>query len=387
MNFSGTINQINFIIVFQGFFLAAGLLFLKKGDQTLNRILALLLITFSWSGFYYNIDMMGKMHSYTGIAYTNVISDYLYNPLMFLYVLRLTKKGLRFDAKIVLHFIPAFFMALYYLNYYFAPTSEKATIFERGYNYFPYDVAVFSYVNLIQLVVYLSISAAMLNRYGKAINQVYSNIVQRNHNWLKFILIINTIAAVICFFIYGTRLENLGLFLSVLSALLVYAIGYKMISAPPHLPEVEIESPVETINSLLVSESPSGKYERSGLSEERGMQLAEKIRRFMREEKPYLNPEINLRQLADLLGVPLHHVSQVLNQQIHKSFYDYVNEFRVEEVKSKLGDSANNHLTILAIGLDSGFNSKASFNSVFKKFTGKSPSAYKKAIFPEVADM
>jgi AraC-like DNA-binding protein len=74
-----------------------------------------------------------------------------------------------------------------------------------------------------------------------------------------------------------------------------------------------------------------------------------------------------------------HHLSQLLNQQLHITFYDYINQYRLEEVKQALWDPQEDHLTILALAFEAWFKSKSVFNEAFKKYTGITPSAYKKA--------
>ena len=100
----------------------------------------------------------------------------------------------------------------------------------------------------------------------------------------------------------------------------------------------------------------------------------------MQKEKLYLHETLSLRTLANRLQLDPNLVSYVLNNIFHKSFYDYVNEFRIEEVKRKIDDPAYSHFKIVEIAYECGFNSKATFNRVFKKLTGKSPSEYKKAL-------
>ncbi|MEW7279691.1 helix-turn-helix transcriptional regulator [Aquimarina sp. 2201CG1-2-11] len=99
---------------------------------------------------------------------------------------------------------------------------------------------------------------------------------------------------------------------------------------------------------------------------------------LMENEKPFLDPDLSLRSLAKLLEVKEKKLSAFLNQYLDISFYTYINEYRVNEVKEKLSDPANNHLKILAIAYDCGFNSKTSFNRIFKNTVGTSPSLYKK---------
>ncbi|MFD2593095.1 helix-turn-helix domain-containing protein [Aquimarina hainanensis] len=102
------------------------------------------------------------------------------------------------------------------------------------------------------------------------------------------------------------------------------------------------------------------------------------LKRIMREDKPFLDPNISLKSLASLVSITDKKLSALLNQYMNISFYDYINGYRVEEVKKKINDRTFDHLTLLAIAYDSGFNSKTSFNRIFKKIEGISPSEYKK---------
>jgi YesN/AraC family two-component response regulator len=105
---------------------------------------------------------------------------------------------------------------------------------------------------------------------------------------------------------------------------------------------------------------------------------AEGLNTLMQKEKLYLHETLSLRILAQRLNIEPNLVSHVLNSELRKSFYDYVNEFRIEEVKRKIDDPAYQHLKIVEVAYECGFNSKATFNRVFKKFTGKSPSDFRK---------
>ena len=382
---SDLLNQFNLIAVFQGFLLVIALLFLKKGNRSVNRILAITLLMFSWSGYYYTLDFMGKFLDYPYIAYTNFISDFMYNPLIYIYVLSITERNYRITGKTLLHFIPAALMFFYYFNFYFAPLSTREAIMQRGYNYFPWDVAVFSYANLLQLIIYITLIVVVIVRYRKKIVEFYSDIEKRTYNWLAFILVVNTTGAIFCFFFYGTMADVWNRMIGSVSSLFIYAIGYKMLSAPPHLPETEsVTAETDKISSQPSYDNSQPKYERTGLSEEKAKQAGEKLMEVMKSGKPYLEPELNLKQLADQMHVPAHQLSQVINQQFGKNFYDFVNAFRVEEVKSRIQNAAYANLTLLAIAFDSGFRSKAAFNSVFKKVTGVSPSEYKREVSREL---
>lgn len=123
----------------------------------------------------------------------------------------------------------------------------------------------------------------------------------------------------------------------------------------------------------------SRKYERSGLKEEYAKKIVNDVLEYMDDEKPYLNSSFTIYDLANDLNVSRHYVTQVLNQKLHKNFYTFVNEYRVKEFKRQLQDPQNGHYTIMALAFESGFNSKSSFNTVFKQLEKMTPSEFRKS--------
>jgi YesN/AraC family two-component response regulator len=106
-------------------------------------------------------------------------------------------------------------------------------------------------------------------------------------------------------------------------------------------------------------------------------EIATRILYMMEDEKIYREPELTLKNLAEKLQVPSYQVSQAINEGIKKSFYELVNRYRVEEAKKLLLDARSRNYTILSIGFEAGFNSKTTFNTVFKKFTGFTPTEFR----------
>jgi AraC-like DNA-binding protein len=98
---------------------------------------------------------------------------------------------------------------------------------------------------------------------------------------------------------------------------------------------------------------------------------------LMEKDKLYQETELTLQDLADKLKYPSYQVSQAINEGMKKTFYDLVNNYRVEEAKRLLQDPRNLNYTILSVGFEAGFNSKTTFNTVFKKFTGQTPSDFR----------
>ena len=127
-------------------------------------------------------------------------------------------------------------------------------------------------------------------------------------------------------------------------------------------------------------EEIKAKYHRSILNLEESQRLAVLLDDAIQKEQLYLNPDLNRSILASKIDVTPHTLSQLLNNHLQKSFSEYINEFRLKEAKQKLADPAYNDFTILAIAYESGFKSKSSFQRLFKKHTGTTPSLYKKEI-------
>jgi AraC-like DNA-binding protein len=122
------------------------------------------------------------------------------------------------------------------------------------------------------------------------------------------------------------------------------------------------------------------KYKKKLFSPELLVQNVQALNLLMTEKQPYLDPELSLRSLAQLLDLPPNHLSQLLNEGFDKNFSAFVNAYRLEAFKQKAADPTNQQFTILALAYDSGFNSKTVFNTFFKKELGKTPTAYWKEV-------
>jgi AraC-like DNA-binding protein len=101
---------------------------------------------------------------------------------------------------------------------------------------------------------------------------------------------------------------------------------------------------------------------------------------LLRNEKPYLDPQVSLSNLSEKLSISTKHLSQVINQSFNKNFFDFVNTYRIQEFQQILTDSRDDKLTVLEVMFQAGFNSKSSFNTAFKKETGLTPTEFRKTI-------
>jgi AraC-like DNA-binding protein len=150
---------------------------------------------------------------------------------------------------------------------------------------------------------------------------------------------------------------------------LVFYIGYFGIK------QENIFTTQEVVENLRTEEKGrSDKYKKSGMKSELVEELYGKLLKIMDEEKPYLDPRLSLTALAQLMEISPNQLSQIINQKASVNFHDFVNNYRVEEFIQNA--QKNKNFSLLALALDSGFNSKSSFNNIFKKQKGISPSKY-----------
>jgi YesN/AraC family two-component response regulator len=136
----------------------------------------------------------------------------------------------------------------------------------------------------------------------------------------------------------------------------------------------------QVLGEKTTFEGTKGRYKKSLLNKELLKKHHDQLKQLMLTNKPYLDENLTLRDLAEILRIPANQLSQVLNEGFDQNFAEFVNTHRLEMFKSKVADPNLRHLTILALAYESGFSSKTVFNTFFKKMMGKTPKAYWKEV-------
>jgi len=154
-----------------------------------------------------------------------------------------------------------------------------------------------------------------------------------------------------------------------LVVVLVYWTGYKLLQQ---------KSDVQTPIPLEETRETYQKYSKTGLDATESKSIAARVEKYMESEKPHLDPSLTLPELGNLLSLSKHQLSQVINQEFQVNFFEFLNNYRIAEFKKQTVNPDNAHLSLLGIAFESGFNSKATFNQVFKKKEGMTPSAFLK---------
>ncbi|MHB9056926.1 MAG: helix-turn-helix domain-containing protein, partial [Paludibacteraceae bacterium] len=201
----------------------------------------------------------------------------------------------------------------------------------------------------------------------------------QNLNWLLFVSIFYIVYCIIAI-ILGVTSVFLEYDISILTyynysllLILIYLISFYGL----YQKKIEIQTEPD-------SKSDTVSYKNSILSSETKQAIREKIIAYFEKEKAYLNPNLNMDLLSEAINYPKYQITEVLNVEIGKNFFQFVNFYRIEEVKKKLQEPKLKY-SIEAIGYECGFNSKSSFYTVFKNLTGITPVAFRKATLEHIS--
>jgi YesN/AraC family two-component response regulator len=130
------------------------------------------------------------------------------------------------------------------------------------------------------------------------------------------------------------------------------------------------------VNQVKLNSNREG-YKKSGLRNNQMEVIYEKMLHAMQSEKLFIHSNLSLQELSNILSIPSHHITQTLNEFVRQNFYDFVNSYRVNEFKKRVDKGDAENFSLLGIAFDCGFNSKSSFNRIFKNTTGLTPSEYR----------
>ncbi|PCJ27512.1 MAG: AraC family transcriptional regulator [SAR86 cluster bacterium] len=222
-----------------------------------------------------------------------------------------------------------------------------------------------------QAFIYIAYSVHFLYRYQQRAQNNYASFNPDVFDWLWIVQGFNLIiwSSKVASIVLG---HNIVLVIGgdILIVVLIYTIGMAQWRNPLLF---RIAVPLQ--EALVVSTDDKNSKIAGALDESTRISVLETVDQYMKQQQAFLDNELSLRRLSEAVGVSTHHLSEVLNQKEGQNFYNFVNDFRVEYVCECL--KLDNDIGLLDLGLKAGFSSKSSFNSVFKKHTGVTPSQYR----------
>jgi AraC-like DNA-binding protein len=374
------VSVILIIAAFQAFLLAF-LLFAKKQkgreDYILSGYFLVSAITILLA--YFEIVNRNNGFPYPWLTNTSVPPIMLLGPLIWLYVKSLTKQNFRLKWIYSLLLVPfVFVLTLFIVKFYILSVAEKISVDSTESFRSDYVFPLVSSLIAISNIGYTTWGIALIERYRKNIKAYFSHTDSIDLAWLKFFLVSTLIS-----YIAISGLYMADAFVGIMDYNSLQVLGYGIVSVfvmilgfyglkngsvfSSHQVNVDVEP------KLNVGEIAAP------LSDDE-QQFVGKLLAEMNEKKYYQNPEITLARLSEDLKVTPDYLSGILNGRLNMNFFDFINHYRIEEFKKRCKDPQYKNLTLIAIAYDCGFNSKATFNRVFKKNVGSTPGEYYKGV-------
>lgn len=390
---NATIQIVLLLGAVQGLLLST-FLFSIRTNKVSNRLLAFL--TMIW-GIVLMVFALQDRGLYVRFPHLYLVFDQLvllFFPLLFLYVKYLFTSHYKFNLADLFHLLPFIISIVAYMGFFLKTGEQKTYIIKNPSGYIQALHTIVSEVIALQGIVYSILGLRMIRIYQKKIKEFESTVEKS---------IIKVLYAGIILTLFSWSIGIVGLHLDYMDidigfdyfaytyltlVLVIYIISYTAVKSP-EIFKLDIHTvpdrsrntkTLASISNALRNEGTVNQEEQNDndhvLDDPALIKLNENLIRYMEDEKPYLNPELSLPELADSLNIPRNQLSGVINRFHKINFYEFVNQYRVDEVKRLMNDADNKRFKLISLAYDAGFNSKASFYRIFKQLTKMTPTEY-----------
>jgi AraC-like DNA-binding protein len=381
----GILQIISLLIVFVSLLLAAFLLTMRSENYLSNLLLAIFLIVgaidsdsnFLGSYIYPNYPALGMFLS--SLVFFQM-------PLLYLYLVSVIFTDFKLKWKHFWHGLPFLVNFIVFIPRFYAVGSEGQLEYLLSQTQSERQIEVeFSYIILhLQLFVYLIFSFILVNKYRRLLLENYSNASLFNYKWLFQLVFI------ISFEVTMASLKNLFMFFGseeayfysqlITSVVALTYIVWFVMKTMRH-PELfrGIDSKLQLVTKMIEdANSPDESIISDTVDSNEQKEIIEKLENHMKVNEPFMDSSLSVYDLAKQINVPSRELSIAINHHLDKHFFDFVNEYRIKKAMEIFKNTNDEKLTVLEVLYEVGFNSKSSFNTAFKKFTGTTPSEFKR---------
>ena len=343
-------------------------------------LLAAILLILCYHRTTYTIGFMGWYDTYsnTKINYFLIAMSLLMAPLIFFYVKSVVTPGFRFTKKHFWHFVPwiLFFITKIYIYLYDAqqPGFEDQ---QNGYlveNFeWPYLNPILTFFSTAQMLLYLAFSFQLYHNYKNEVQEFFSNTDKKELLWIRNFLYVYSFI-----FLYGIVQLFIDHFVFSMSWIQKWWIQFFSAIALLYFGVKGYFTDFDFLRDFEIPKKKSSNNTRIGGAgqEDELLERKQEIAKLFKQEKVFLDPDLNLSQLSEKTALNRGEVSEIINLGFGKNFNDFVNQFRIDEFKRRLGQGDHQNYSLVGLAFECGFNSKATFNRVFKKVEKLTPTQY-----------
>ena len=342
-------------------FVFAFLLFEKKENQAANRFLSLTILAMCLTFTPFILDA-SIWHTYRWLSWLPFSLSYWIGPAFYFYIKSLTEAPASLRKKDLWHFSPI--ILNYVHSIYHAVVGNS-----NPWPWFHHIAELLESAAVLSVMIYLFFAYRLVKSYQLSLLQNVSYTERIDLRWVgRFIVVLAGSCVLILAFLIASMIAGGKYSLQEWDdprafALLAYAIILYWLS---------ISGFKQAQMHRLVDLEKVREQDLAGQSD-----VIQKLHVAITSHKLYRNPKLSLSDLSRSVDIPERAISDAINRELGQNFFQFINEYRVEEVKDRLTDPKHDHLTIISLAFEAGFNSKASFNRVFKSVTGQTPNAYK----------
>lgn len=373
-NLSLTWRSVMMAMVCLPILISALLLIFKKVEQTPSKLLGTVLFAAVFIQMPQIIGFAGFYRVWPGLTFFPFATDLWLGPLVYLHAYSLIQSDrLGWRKWLVL---PGAIQSTYYvMAFLFLGDYQDKWAFSESYHQ-PYIVPIESALGVLMIVLSLYFVWQMYNKYKIFIANTESRAIEFDPVWLKRLIVVMIIASIL----YSlTKLLSISWNVSYIAAfplqvLIMLSVAWLSIEAVWRLSLPFPKMNVTTNTFVEPNKYPQTTSKNPQMRNLQEIENAEKIKQAVISKQWFLEPRFSLKQLAANMASNEVYVSRAINQGLQVSFNDFINGLRIEHAKNLLN---NTELPLLTIALESGFNSKATFNRVFKDVCQQTPSQYK----------
>ncbi|PWL39636.1 hypothetical protein DKG77_02050 [Flagellimonas aquimarina] len=339
------------------------LLLEKKENRFANRFLSLSLICICLTFTPYMLDP-SIWNTHRWLAWMPFSLSYWIGPSFYFYVRTLTNPSFRFLKRHLWHFSPLVLNYIHSIYHAVFPGSRTP------WHWFHFVAELFESAAILSILIYMVISIRRIKKYQQQLLNNVSNITEIDLQWVKkTIMVIAASFVLISIFLFISSGVSGKEFFHQWdeyrsAVLLLYSFMLYWLSVRGY-------QQAQTIKIIKPTDMPIG------LPDTESSKIIDQLHCTMVNEKLFRSPELSLTGLSKSVSVSERTISEVLNGTLNKNFYQFVNEYRVKDVQEKLKNPKNSNIKILSLAFDAGFNSKATFNRLFKAYTGLTPKEFK----------
>lgn len=375
----------------------SGALLARRSHRQANRVLAALLVAMAvylGVGAYQLAGLVSRWP--LPFAWSHPM-PLLFGPLLYLYALLTTNSERRLGVVDMWHAVPALAVIAWALPVYLLPGSDKIALFEamrlgETPDAVRRQLDVAGWLKIASGIVYTTLTMRVTVKHRREIRTRFSTLDGVTLDWLLLLVLASVVAWGIALFARVlepweiVRPGSGDAVIATMMAVATYAIGYRGLQqVVPPTPEMALPDEAPAFISARTAATPSMTDSRQTVPDRApltpGMMNAieQRLLSAMERDEAWRQADLTLADLAERVGTTTHKLSAVLNSRVEQSFYDFVNGYRVREVQRLLRLPETASRTMLTMAMDAGFASKSTFNAVFRRQVGMTPSAWREA--------